>query len=223
MIRAQLTTVIRRLRPKTLKTYGLWLQYPSNKIDYDGEVGIWQYTSVGNVGGVRGRIGKNYAFFDYPKIMLERGLGGFAPPVVATPTWDTSSLLSCSSSLIQALNAFSGLAALSDILDTLAQYCDTLGLLDNNDGDVGQQDIPQEQKPKIQDAKQDTATDDEVTEQARKQVIIEDAQTEELYPEISEKLEKALNEPIIIKAPPPPPPENIQSTEDFNEQDEAHL
>ncbi|MDD2363158.1 MAG: GH25 family lysozyme [Oscillospiraceae bacterium] len=186
MIRAQLTTVIRRLNPQTLKEYDLWLQYPSNAIDYDGAVGIWQYTAFGNVGGVRGRIGKNHAFLDYPKIMQERGLNGFTAPVAAAPDSDTHSLESCSSSLMQILNTLSGLAALSDILSMLAECNDACGFLNKGDDEN----------------------------------IIEDAQANELYPEISEKLKNALNHPIITKSVSPIKADNLENPEGSDEPDE---
>lgn len=68
MIRAQLPTVLNRLDKKTLEQFDLWLVKYGESTDYLGDIGIWQYTSAGMVGGVRGRVGRLRALNNYPKI-----------------------------------------------------------------------------------------------------------------------------------------------------------
>ena len=38
---------------------------------------MWQYTSRGSVSGIRGNVDLNYAYVDFPKIIIENGLNGF--------------------------------------------------------------------------------------------------------------------------------------------------
>ena len=73
MIRAGLHTAANRLNPDTLREYELWLLRHGGFPDYDGNVGIWQYTVYGSVGGVRSKIGCDKAFRDYPAIIRSAG------------------------------------------------------------------------------------------------------------------------------------------------------
>lgn len=65
-----------------LKKYDLWLAlWPSSKkpdVDRSGECGLWQYTDKGRVNGINGNVDMNVAYKDYPVIMRNRGLNGFA-------------------------------------------------------------------------------------------------------------------------------------------------
>lgn len=65
-----------------LAPFDLWLadwndygndSYPSAVHSY----GIWQFTSFGSCAGVNGRVDMNYAFKDYPNIMIDNNLNGY--------------------------------------------------------------------------------------------------------------------------------------------------
>lgn len=57
--------------------YDIWLAQwpavanPNNKPTRAG--GLWQYTSSGSVAGINGRVDMNYAYYDYPAIILGKG------------------------------------------------------------------------------------------------------------------------------------------------------
>lgn len=55
-----------------------WIAQYNSKCTYDGEYGIWQYSSTGKVDGVNGNCDMNYAYIDYPKLIKEAGKNGFA-------------------------------------------------------------------------------------------------------------------------------------------------
>lgn len=61
-----------------LKKYDVWLAQWSPKYTLTKvPVGIWQYTSSGNVSGISGRTDMNIAYKDYPSIIKNAGLNGF--------------------------------------------------------------------------------------------------------------------------------------------------
>lgn len=129
MIRAGLHTAANRLTPDTLREYELWLLRHGSFPDYDGNVGIWQYTVYGSVGGVRSKIGCDKAFRDYPAIIRERGLNGFTAPAETrkpvAPNDDSpgpSPPAFNASPLIQAVEILSGMIAALDVLRTLPEY-----------------------------------------------------------------------------------------------------
>ena len=131
IIRAQLNTVANKLKPQTLKKYDLWLMRHGESIDYNGDIGMWQYTVAGSVGGVRGRIGRNRALRDYPSIMRQRGLGGLSSSAAVKQEDGIQALFSPSSPLMQAYNTLSGLAALCDVLSVFTEnngIADTISL-----------------------------------------------------------------------------------------------
>ena len=59
-----------------LKKYDLWYAFWAASKDRD--CGIWQYSSKGRVDGINGNVDMNHAFKDYPAIMRQYGLNGFA-------------------------------------------------------------------------------------------------------------------------------------------------
>lgn len=63
-----------RLNSNNLNKYDKWLAQWSNRPTYNGNFGLWQYTSNGSVNGIKGRVDMNIAYLDYPKIISDRGL-----------------------------------------------------------------------------------------------------------------------------------------------------
>jgi len=135
IIRAGHYTATNRLNPETLKEYDLWLLQHGNLLGYNGDVGIWQYTVYGSVGGVKTRIGCDRALKDYPSIIRERGLNGFTAPAATAPEPpeptvqaqtqaqqpDKNPLDAYTNSLIQAFEVMSGLLAIADVLRKLSE------------------------------------------------------------------------------------------------------
>ena len=71
--------------------YDIWLAQwpavanPNNKPTRAG--GLWQYTSSGSVAGINGRVDMNYAYYDYPAIILGKGEGEDEPDTEPM-TWE---------------------------------------------------------------------------------------------------------------------------------------
>ena len=58
-----------------LKKFDIWLaEYGVNRVDYDGAIGMWQFTNSGLVDGINGYVDRNKSFKDYAKIIREAGL-----------------------------------------------------------------------------------------------------------------------------------------------------
>ena len=60
------------------KTYDLWyaqwgVEHPSRNVH------LWQYTSEGKMSGISGNVDKNYSYIDFPALIKERKLNGYAP------------------------------------------------------------------------------------------------------------------------------------------------
>lgn len=60
------------------KRYALWLAEWSNKLRYDGDVGIWQKSETGHVTGIAGNVDLDECYVDYPTKIKNKGLNGFS-------------------------------------------------------------------------------------------------------------------------------------------------
>ncbi len=60
------------------KKYDTWLAQWAEKATYSGKYGIWQYSSQGSIDGISGRSDLDESYKDYPLIMKNKGLNGFA-------------------------------------------------------------------------------------------------------------------------------------------------
>ena len=69
----------------SIKQYDIWLAQWASKPTWDGNFGVWQYTSDGSVNGISGRVDMNESYKDYPTIIKEKGLNG----LVETPKKET--------------------------------------------------------------------------------------------------------------------------------------
>lgn len=58
------------------KRYALWIAEYGGKCNYNGQYGMWQYSSEGNVPGVNGNCDMNIAYIDYPSI-IQKGFNGY--------------------------------------------------------------------------------------------------------------------------------------------------
>ena len=59
------------------KRYALWIAEYSNKCNYSGSYGIWQYRSTGKINGISGNVDCDYCYVDYPSIIIKGGFNGF--------------------------------------------------------------------------------------------------------------------------------------------------
>ena len=46
-----------------------WIAQWADACTYDGDYGIWQYTSKGSVDGISGNVDMDYAFYDYSELI----------------------------------------------------------------------------------------------------------------------------------------------------------
>jgi GH25 family lysozyme M1 (1,4-beta-N-acetylmuramidase) len=60
--------------------YALWLAEYSTKLNYDGEVGMWQYSSTGRVNGISGNVDLDIGYTNYPERVKSAGLNGYSKP-----------------------------------------------------------------------------------------------------------------------------------------------
>lgn len=70
--------------------YALWVAEYNDKCYYDGDYGMWQYSSTGGVSGVGGNVDCNYCYVDYPAKIKAKGLNGYPKPVKPKPVMDKS-------------------------------------------------------------------------------------------------------------------------------------
>lgn len=55
------------ITPEVAKRYALWVAEYGEKLNYNGQYGMWQYTSSGEVDGISGRVDLDYCYVDYPE------------------------------------------------------------------------------------------------------------------------------------------------------------
>ena len=60
------------------RKYDTWLAQWTEKATYDGNYGIWQYSSQGNIDGIAGRVDLDESYKDYYAIIKTNGLNGFS-------------------------------------------------------------------------------------------------------------------------------------------------
>lgn len=100
--------------------YAIWVAQYYTSCTYDGDYGIWQYNVAGNaeydiigqksIPGIVGECDMDYCYTDYPTIIKNAGLNGFAKNATTTPentqngTLDTKKDTSDDDTLQQILN-----------------------------------------------------------------------------------------------------------------------
>lgn len=57
--------------------YALWIAEWGSKLNYSGNVGIWQYSEKGRVNGISGDVDLDTAYIDYAAKVRAKGLNGF--------------------------------------------------------------------------------------------------------------------------------------------------
>lgn len=61
-----------------------WVAQYNSECTYNGEYGIWQYSSTGKVDGISGNVDMNYAYVDYPTLIKNAGKNGYSKTNTAT-------------------------------------------------------------------------------------------------------------------------------------------
>lgn len=68
-----------------LKKYDVWVaHYGVKKPSYNGNYGMWQYTSSGTVKGINGKVDLSHCYKDYPTIIKKAKLNGYNNSEVTT-------------------------------------------------------------------------------------------------------------------------------------------
>lgn len=61
------------------KKYPLWVAEYGSKCNYDGDYGMWQYSSTGKVSGISGNVDMDTSYVDYKTIIKNGGYNGLKP------------------------------------------------------------------------------------------------------------------------------------------------
>ena len=69
--------------------YALWIAEWGPKLNYSGNVGIWQYSETGKVDGISGNVDLDIAYVDYATKVKAKGLNGYGK-AQPSPAPDTS-------------------------------------------------------------------------------------------------------------------------------------
>lgn len=77
------------LTDAVVKKYTLWLAEYASKLNWSGDVGIWQYSSTGRVSGISGNVDMDISYIDYPTIIKNGGYNGYSKSK-ATKTLDST-------------------------------------------------------------------------------------------------------------------------------------
>lgn len=72
--------------------YALWLAEYGPSLNWNGDVGIWQYSSSGSVPGISGNVDVDTSYIDYKSIIVNGGYNGF-PKKKDTPKKESSKIL----------------------------------------------------------------------------------------------------------------------------------
>lgn len=59
------------------KRYSFWCAQWASACSFAGSCGIWQYSSKGTVPGIDGRVDLDYAYQDFPSIIVNGGFNGY--------------------------------------------------------------------------------------------------------------------------------------------------
>jgi len=63
---------------EVLSNYAIWVaHYGVDYPGFDGDWGIWQYTSEGSVSGIDGNVDMDYAQINYADIIISKGFNGY--------------------------------------------------------------------------------------------------------------------------------------------------
>ena len=62
------------------KNYALWLAEYGGRLNWSGDVGIWQNSDNGRFNGISGDVDTDICYVDYPKLIKSAGLNGFELP-----------------------------------------------------------------------------------------------------------------------------------------------
>ncbi|MCH3997938.1 MAG: LysM peptidoglycan-binding domain-containing protein [Lachnospiraceae bacterium] len=75
------------------KRYSFWCAQWAASCSFAGSCGIWQYSSKGIVPGINGRVDLDYAYQDFPSIIVNAGFNGYKKTAhVVTPTKNVTDL-----------------------------------------------------------------------------------------------------------------------------------
>jgi GH25 family lysozyme M1 (1,4-beta-N-acetylmuramidase) len=70
------------LTDKWYDTKARWVAQYASKCTYNGDYGMWQYSSKGKVDGIQGNVDMNYCYVDYPTQVKLAGKNGYKATTV---------------------------------------------------------------------------------------------------------------------------------------------
>ncbi|MCI8394392.1 MAG: hypothetical protein HFH86_02800 [Bacilli bacterium] len=78
-IYASLNTLNTKLNSNELNRYDKWVAEWGKDFNYKGSSGLWQHTDNASVSGINTRVDGDIAFYNYPKIIRDKGLNHLKP------------------------------------------------------------------------------------------------------------------------------------------------
>lgn len=72
------------------KNYALWLAEYGGRLNWSGNVGMWQNSDNGRFDGISGGVDTDICYVDYPKLIKSEGLNGFELPEKLTEELDST-------------------------------------------------------------------------------------------------------------------------------------
>lgn len=72
------------------KNYALWLAEYGGRLNWSGNVGMWQNSDNGRFDGISGGVDTDICYVDYPKLIKSEGLNGFELPEKPTEELDSA-------------------------------------------------------------------------------------------------------------------------------------
>lgn len=73
--------------------YALWLAEYNSNLNWNGDVGIWQNSSTGNIVGISGDVDTNIGYVDYAKIIKDGGFNGFKKKTNSSTAKESTKIL----------------------------------------------------------------------------------------------------------------------------------
>ena len=74
---SNLNWLVNYLDMQRLSSYDVWLAQWSSKPTYQGDFGIWQYTSEGEISGIDAPVDRDLCYKEYPSLIQSSGINGF--------------------------------------------------------------------------------------------------------------------------------------------------
>ena len=80
-----LSAAVNNVSADVRNRYAFWVAQWNSRCTYQGQYGLWQYSSSGSVPGIAGRCDMDLAYVDYPSIIRKGGFNGYGKGTSSAP------------------------------------------------------------------------------------------------------------------------------------------